>query len=313
MFPGLLAAINCIFMILSALIAFWAPFELLLFSYAVLGPAHYLTEISWLHDRHYFTTGDRDYWFLVCATILSLMVPIPVWDVLIISLFIWALVLIRADKLTGKMITLGSILLAVCIARYIFNFGSTLAVMLVTLIHVYVFTGIFILVGALKRQSVLDILSLVIFIACPIVLFILPISNDTYTPSQYTIQGVSYFMQISDAIISLFGYTAERSTIITIMKCTAFAYTYHYLNWFSKTKIIRWHDISKLRLLVIFTLYSLSLAAYYLNYGFGFNLLLFLSLLHVVLEFPLNHRSFQELGRLLHGAPAGGDSTTLDR
>ena len=27
------------------------PFELVLLSYVFLGPAHYLTEISWLHDR----------------------------------------------------------------------------------------------------------------------------------------------------------------------------------------------------------------------------------------------------------------------
>ena len=30
------------------------PFELLLLSYVILGPAHYFTEISWLHDRKYF-------------------------------------------------------------------------------------------------------------------------------------------------------------------------------------------------------------------------------------------------------------------
>ena len=35
-------------------ITYLVPFELLLLSYVVLGPAHYLTEISWLHDRKYF-------------------------------------------------------------------------------------------------------------------------------------------------------------------------------------------------------------------------------------------------------------------
>ena len=30
------------------------PFELVLLAYVFLGPAHYLTEISWLHDRKYF-------------------------------------------------------------------------------------------------------------------------------------------------------------------------------------------------------------------------------------------------------------------
>ena len=34
--------------------AYLVPFELLLLSYVVLGPAHYFTEISWLHDRKYF-------------------------------------------------------------------------------------------------------------------------------------------------------------------------------------------------------------------------------------------------------------------
>lgn len=35
-------------------VAYLLPFELLLLSYAVLGPAHYLTAISWLHDRKFF-------------------------------------------------------------------------------------------------------------------------------------------------------------------------------------------------------------------------------------------------------------------
>jgi hypothetical protein len=35
-------------------LAYLVPFELLLLAYVVLGPAHYATEISWLHDRKYF-------------------------------------------------------------------------------------------------------------------------------------------------------------------------------------------------------------------------------------------------------------------
>src|ERR1700675_3932833 len=35
-------------------ITYLVPFELLLLSYVVLGPAHYFTEISWLHDRKFF-------------------------------------------------------------------------------------------------------------------------------------------------------------------------------------------------------------------------------------------------------------------
>src|SRR6187551_589263 len=39
---------------ISLVAAFALPFELFLFAYAVLGPLHYLTEISWIHDRGYF-------------------------------------------------------------------------------------------------------------------------------------------------------------------------------------------------------------------------------------------------------------------
>jgi hypothetical protein len=49
--------LNIGLMIVSCLLAFRFPFELFLFSYAILGPLHYLTEISWLHDRKYFTEG----------------------------------------------------------------------------------------------------------------------------------------------------------------------------------------------------------------------------------------------------------------
>ncbi len=42
---------NLGFVILAFCIAHVVPLDLLLFSYAILGPAHYLTEISWLHGE----------------------------------------------------------------------------------------------------------------------------------------------------------------------------------------------------------------------------------------------------------------------
>ena len=47
-------AVHLGLMLLALAIAYALPFELLLLSYAILGPVHYLTEISWLHDRRYF-------------------------------------------------------------------------------------------------------------------------------------------------------------------------------------------------------------------------------------------------------------------
>ena len=41
-------------MLATLALSYLVPFELLLLAYVVLGPAHYATEISWLHDRNYF-------------------------------------------------------------------------------------------------------------------------------------------------------------------------------------------------------------------------------------------------------------------
>lgn len=63
--------INIALMLLSVGIAYLIPFELVLISYAFLGPAHYLTEISWLHDRTYFT-GAKWAWipFLILTALV---------------------------------------------------------------------------------------------------------------------------------------------------------------------------------------------------------------------------------------------------
>jgi hypothetical protein len=41
---------------------------------------------------------------------------------------------------------------------------------------------------------------------------------------------------------------APRGRPIGALRFIAFAYTYHYLNWFSKTDIIRWHVVSQRRI-----------------------------------------------------------------
>ena len=83
------------------------------------------------------------------------------------------------------------------------------------------------------------------------------------------------------------------------MRLIAFAYTYHYLNWFSKTSIIRWHEVPKERTIFILVMWSVSLTVYAYNYETGMTVLYFLSLLHVMLEFPLNHQTFAGIGREL--------------
>src|ERR1700759_3136948 len=57
-------------MLISCALAFVIPFELFLFSYAVLGPLHYLTEITWLKKRDCFANGKTDYIFLIAPCVV---------------------------------------------------------------------------------------------------------------------------------------------------------------------------------------------------------------------------------------------------
>ena len=80
------------------------------------------------------------------------------------------------------------------------------------------------------------------------------------------------------------------------MRFIAFAYTYHYLNWFSKTQIIKWHEIPKQQLVTVIAIWVSSVLLYAYNYKTGLMVLYFLSMLHVLLEFPLNYSTIIGIG-----------------
>jgi hypothetical protein len=86
-------------------------------------------------------------------------------------------------------------------------------------------------------------------------------------------------------------YTTNAGFIV--MRFIAFSYTYHYLNWFSKTSVIQWHKVPKRTLMITITIWLCSVVLYIINYNIGLKALYFLSFLHVFLEFPLNITSFQ--------------------
>src|SRR5712671_2224468 len=109
--------LNIGLMLVSCVVALYIPFELFLFAYAVLGPAHYLTEISWLHKRGYFTRGEHDYWLLggLAAALfltavwtgqdISQQQPISTASFTFLALGS-ALVLVLTDKLVPRLLGL---------------------------------------------------------------------------------------------------------------------------------------------------------------------------------------------------------------
>jgi len=84
---------------------------------------------------------------------------------------------------------------------------------------------------------------------------------------------------------------------IMLMRFIAFAYLYHYLNWFSKTEVIRWHKVPKARFIGVIVLWLASCGFYLYDYSLGLSVLFFLSFTHVLLEFPLNIVSIVGIGK----------------
>jgi hypothetical protein len=329
---------NIALMIVSCVAAFMLPFELFLFSYAVLGPLHYLTEINWLHKRDYFATGKRDYYWLILfclmLTALSLAATyhdLPVFHrlyifltdvlgpnafdlvtVIIFLAFALALSLVLfKDWLYKILFVLTAAIVGAIFSKsppFIFLFG----IFLPTLIHVFVFTGLFILYGALKNKSPTGILSLIVFAGCAISFFVFQPQFAFYKASTYAQDALiqSGFIQLNKGVLDLFKLGEfTRETVFSsaiglgIMRFIAFAYTYHYLNWFSKTQIIKWHQVPARQLAMVISLWIASIALYAYNYKTGLMVLYFLSMLHVLLEFPLNYRTIfgisDELGLLI--------------
>lgn len=299
------------------------PFELFLFSYAIFGPLHYLTEISWLHDKQYFTKRKYDYVVLILiALLLSLIflnnvykiveidAPITItstltWIALMLAI-LFVMVKNTAYRILGMIAIVATVKISKTDTAVVY-----MAIFLPTLIHVYVFTGLFMLYGALKSKSRMGLMAVLAFILCPILLMnVFP--NQTFFQItdygkaayvgkrdigftsvnmemlrrffEFTVQGAS-LAEVKSKWLNAVFYSPQG---IAIARLIAFAYTYHYLNWFSKTKVIQWHKVPKVRFVTVIAIWLLSVSLYIFDYTLGLIWLFFLSLMHVLLELPLN-------------------------
>jgi len=395
--------LNIGLMLITAVFAFFLPFETFLLAYAFLGPLHYLTEISWLHDRQYFTKGKYDFVpLLLIGVALSYaafakdfefnidfykeFVALNLFDKLLVLALFSSLLFAFVKNLVVKIIAI--LFIFIFISGWLAPENATensksttifaLTSLVPTLIHVYVFTGLFMLFGALKSRSKTGLLSVLAFIIIPIYLvYGLPVTPkknyiSDYGKEAYYADGDGFFYtnvsimdhfrlmnepnltnkQYLDSIINKDSKTnqtpiAERQRItdslsdklnqafivpnpeseyymrpipaklaipieskdyywdyvffsgfgIMLMRFIAFAYMYHYLNWFSKTEVIRWHKVPKIRFIAVLLLWLTACALYAYNYSLGLSFLFFLSFTHVLLEFPLNMVSIVGIGK----------------
>ncbi len=432
--------LNIGLMLITAILAYYFPFETFLLAYAYLGPLHYLTEISWLHDRQYFAKGKWDYLVLLVIGIL-LSVDAMFNDLEISNDFV---IFFNETNLSNQLLIIAvfsgivfalvknfyvklglvGLFYIIIVRRWLHpsndidNADSslifTLTSLIPTLIHVYVFTGLFMLYGALKTRSKSGLMQMVGFIIFPLVLvFGLPTETKNSHLSSYgkdayfadgegfyntnysilnhfnlfdnklnnkeylniitnpnnekaliqnkIIDSVSFYTHIDslkkiqnrpfilnkqpinpeianqgghmhDHVLYFFNndtnfvkrldkyrnvampkdfwirpldkerikstnyliYFSEMG--IMLMRFIAFAYLYHYLNWFSKTEVIRWHKVPKVRFILVVVLWLASAIFYSIDYKLGLSVLFFLSFTHVLLEFPLNIISIIGIG-----------------
>ncbi len=349
--------LNIGLIILSIFAAFVMPFETFLFAYAFLGPLHYLTEISWLHDRQYFSKGKYDFIPLLIIGIVitydyfaskygfsksftTMYSDLNLYGKLLTLALAASILFALVKNIWVKIISI--VLLFAFIDQWfapntidiqgnpIFKGSSatfTVTSLVPTLIHVYIFTGLFMLYGSLKSRNVSGLVSVLFFIAAPIILWnlipgqsMVPVTSfgrDAYYASgdgfwDLNLSLIKEFnlteLPVKKGYVDMYGDPAidakaslpiifESKVGITLMRIIAFAYLYHYLNWFSKTEIIRWHQVPKVRFALVIFLWLLACGLYAYNYSLGLTYLFFLSFCHVLLEFPLNIVSIVGIGQ----------------
>lgn len=309
----------------SALLALRWPFETLLLAYAVLGPLHYLTEISWLHDRGYFLPHRHDVWPLLLGGLALIVVVglvsradksalrLAIENGALFALFGFALVLVVTPTWWKRLLAL-AVLAPACLwlAREA-RFAESLAGYLPTVVHVYVFTGLFLLLGWLRRPGRDGALACATYLLCPLLCLLAPLAWSAPASGWAERAFLGTLSGINDLILGDAGHPVDRTQLAThpasvlVTRVLALAYLYHYLNWFSKVEVIGWARVSPTRGAIILALWVFAVGFYFVDYALGFVLLLTLSFLHVVLEFPLNHRSVREIGSLLRArsSPTG--------
>ena len=318
-----LSRLNTVLIVASLVLSFIIPFELFLFSYAVLGPLHYITEINWIKNKNYFITNlDTKKWYyliLVFSFIYSipfiarlswfqeilnedlliyLQTKLPLYTngLLFLSLIIiFSIFWIKNRKAQIAAVILGIIL--VYFLRNIETYKLLVGALMPTLIHVYLFTVLFMIYGNIKSQQRILNLNVVLMLCVPIIILFFNVDPriDSLAPAtvkNYIDSGFYHLNQIVSQ--TLFNNPENQFYFNNLINFKlqifiAFAYTYHYLNWFSKTTVIGWHrQLTKKKSLIILLVWVASMLLYAYNYQTGLFLLVFLSILHVMLEFPLN-------------------------
>jgi len=320
---------------LTLVLALSWPFQLFLFSYIVIGPWHYLTEINWLDKQKYFLRPKDSRVFVWSMVVLVLLLTAgtlfpatgtlewakPMYNAVYgspgnpvaqVVKWSWSLMLIAFVTAAAWLFTdrwaLRVPILVFCLLSSLFFYrvpwaGILCGLLMPTIVHVFLFTILFMWYGTLRSRSGWGYFNLVSMVLAVLVIAIYPVRTESLQLSDSVVQLTlaSAFHQINYLINHWFGTMNDNKAdlgspaFFKVQSFIAFAYTYHYVNWFSKTSIIKWHQVEKKKFVFSAVLWVVSLALYEVDYRLGFAAVAVLSLLHVVLEFPLNFVSIRAI------------------
>ena len=297
-------AIHLGLMVFAFAAAYLVPFELLLLAYVVLGPAHYFTEISWLHDRSYFLPHRGIAIALVVLAVTAALIDNASW----FGVAMWAALvgcaMLAATKSAAESMLL--FMIAIALAGVMYTSDASFAVvgiLIPTLIHVSLFTLVFMTLGAYRSGSPAQAMLVIAYLVAIAVILLVPPTAEIRIAS-FAQAAKDYFGNVGPVLSRLFGIPGLKlDTRLTSL--LAFVYTYHYLNWFIKADVIRWADIPRSRLALVAAASAGSTALYFYDYAYGFTFLLALSLTHILLEFPLNSLALRQLGGAIQDGVRG--------
>lgn len=314
--------LNVILIVISLMVAFQVPFGLLIFSYVFLGPIHYLTEINWLKEKKYFVKETKWIWILlafVAFVSIPVFLKLPLFagtnvspqitkwsnfilgytDEVLVTAILFAIGLIYLrNKVHIILILMGSALLATLFLNYFPDFALLVTIFLPTIVHVYLFTLLFMIFGTINSKSTPGIIAIILLALAPVIIMLSKINPaDYFVIKDYTRNSFndSGFGNLNVLVAKYFtpegsGQFNYFSAVgIKIQIFVAFAYTYHYLNWFSKTAVIGWHkNLSRPKVIGVVVIWMMCISLYAYDYKTGLIALTFLSFSHIFLEFPLN-------------------------
>ncbi len=326
--------LNIGLILLSLWIAIKIPFDLFLFSYAVLGPLHYLTEINWLKEKNYFVKSKK-IWISIFIFFAAAIAIYPLINLINLSIdtsvkeailfvsskinmflltgFLFSISLILIKKSSHLFISLVlSFLIATGLYLYLPSWVYIFGLFLPTILHVYLFTLLFMIYGSSKSKSRFGVYGSILMCLVPIGIIFMNIDSSTYTVSESTaaIFDTIKILDVNLEIAKLIGaFEGEKFNAMSVLNLKiqifiAFSYTYHYLNWFSKTSIIGWKkSLSKKKIALVLFIWVSAVGLYYYDFQTGLIALFFLSFLHVFLEFPLNVTTIKALFLLGRSKP----------